>query len=110
MTATETTTQPEATRDEMLEWARRTTLRNIDRTAKDVAQILGGIQRDATNALAALSTGHRMAGMTLGTGPLGHQAAADLIKQTARLEALLDQARMLDIPDADIDAAYKIGA
>ena len=93
---------------EFLDGARQYTLRDIKSTATQLHRALGEVKRDAERAMAALTNGHRVSGMTLGTGPLGHQAPADIIKITARLEGLLNQANMLGISAADIESAYKV--
>lgn len=94
------------TRDDILAEMKRTTLRELDSTALSLRGVLAEVNRDALRAIEAINTGMRISGMSIGTGPLGHQAPADVVKLSARLETLLNQAHMLGCSEAEILSAY----
>lgn len=88
---------------------RETVLWDIRYTSKQLHDTLLRVQKDATEALEALSKGLQLSGST-NFGPVGHQAPFDIAVQTARLQMQIQTAIALGVDEADIQKAYTVTA
>lgn len=100
-------TQPTA--EEILEDAKKSSLSDTTRAARQLNVCLYNVKHDAEQAIKDLGAGQRVSGMGLGFGPIGHQAPFDISLYTERLYSSSNQAARYGATEEEIAEAIKLG-